>query len=89
MKNGSSGNEIRKVAAATRGAVVGVAARMRVLRQKTTGLARDAEKKWQTSGAQRRKAAANVKKVGQRALDMGKGIGKGLKEGMAELGKKR
>ena len=79
------------VAKATRDAIVGVAASMRMLKKSTADLAQTAEKKWQESKPSQRHAKDVLKKAAGQVVGLGKDVGKGIKQGIAHVhkGKKR
>ena len=86
-KKTTAKKELRKVAVATRDAVVVAAARVETLRKKTVILAAEANKRWKASKPRRQKATGELKKAAQHAVAFGKDVGEGLKEGFATVRK--
>ncbi len=77
------------VAKATRDAIVGTAASMQALNQKTTELAQMAERKWEESKPRQQKAKDALKKAAEKVVGFGKDVGRGIKEGIATVQKEK
>lgn len=75
------------VAKATRDAIVGTAASIEALKEKTAELARDAEKKWQESKPGQQKAKDALKKAAGKVSEFGHDFARGVKQGIQQVQK--
>ena len=89
MKTPKDARGSRKVADATRNAVVAAGEHVETLKRKASELVQIAEKKWEGTKPQRQKAADEMKKAAQRVVGFGNDVGEGFKKGFAELKRKR
>jgi len=89
MKKKTKKHASKKVAQATRKAVVRTTARLEQLAQKSRQLATAAEKAWRESKPRRQKAEKDLRKAARKAVAFGTEVGKGVKAGLAQARKQK
>lgn len=77
----------RKVARVVRDAIVGAAAEVEVVKEKTNKLAKRVGEKWVESKPLQRKAHDRVRSTAQDVVDFSKSVTQGVQEGVREVRK--